>query len=104
LITIPNITFLIYKYSCPKTNRPGASANLLRDEKYSRGTTLIAAYEKLPLITGSNNPCPYNGGLPDTPTFTFQSASSGVYLHIRQHLLTPTAVSLGAGVSADYTE
>ena len=29
----------------------------------------------------------------------FQSISSGVYLHIRQQLLTPTAVSLNADIT-----
>jgi len=32
---------------------------------------------------------------------TVQSISSGVYLHIRQHLLAPTAVSLTAGIPPD---
>jgi len=56
---------------------------------------------------GSNNPCPNNGGLPYAPTKspeTFQSIGSGVYLYIRQQLLAPTAVSLGAGISAGHAE
>jgi len=47
----------------------------------------------------SNNPCPYNGELPYVPTIcsyetNVQNIGSGVYLHIRRHLLAPTAVSL----------
>jgi len=63
---------------------------------YSRGTTLIAVLKNR-RSPGSNNPCPYNGGLPYTPT-NLQGISSGVYLHIRQQLLSPTAASLIIGI------
>jgi hypothetical protein len=46
---------------------------------------------------GSNNPCPYDGGLPYAPT-DVQGIGSGVYLHIRQQLLSPTAASLIVGI------
>jgi hypothetical protein len=68
-------------------------------ESLSRGTTLIAASCKLPLNTESDNSCPDNGGRPNVPTKSlFQNISSGVYLHIRQHLLAPPAVSLSVGI------
>jgi len=50
------------------------------------------------LSAGSDNPYPYNGGLPGVSTKKlFQNTGSGVYLHIRQQLLAPPAASLIAG-------
>jgi len=61
---------------------------------HSRGTTLIASQHEPPLNEIKQS-LPHNSGPPYAPTQTdFQSISSEVYLHIRQHLLAPTAVSL----------
>jgi len=45
-------------------------------------------------------------GIPYAPTETpvFQRISSGVYFHIRQQLLAPTAASLYAGISTGHAE
>jgi len=53
----------------------------------------------------SINPCPANGGLPYAPTKIYlQGVGSGVYLHIHQQPLSPTAASLVAGLSAGHAE
>jgi uncharacterized membrane protein YqaE (UPF0057 family) len=73
---------------------------LLRDEKISRGTTLIAVLRKnCRLKTESDNSCPDDGGRPDTPTKIFFRVSAQECIYISfQRLLAPTAVSLSAGI------
>ena len=71
----------------------------------SRGTTLIAAYNKPPLNGIKQFHAPITEGIRILLLKQiFQSISSGVYLHIRQHLLAPTAVSLDAGIHAGHAE
>jgi len=80
---------------------------LLRDEKFSRGTTLITIKSSL---TESDNSCPITGASVcsyapaayEVLQPVFQSISSGVYLHIRRHLLAPPAVSLSTGFGLLY--
>jgi len=73
---------------------------LAQGRKYIRGTTLIAAFNKPPLIRDQTIPARITAGIRTPLLRIFQGIGSGVYLYIRQHPLSPTAVSLIAGAPA----